>query len=265
MLQCKGELAQRQHIIRARRGCNGQGFLQKDHVREPPSKGPLPFICFASSSSSLILTKGLLQFIPQTRNKNGERPWHGFPSTGLLGLSCRLPFLAPSRQRQKWYQLCSEEAKRRAALPRARSFGHSGQAKSHSFARGSLSFQPQDSEEELSRGVPCGWPHEQLCCQVDSAPCQQSLSPAPTMRLERPLRAGPPRQGGRSGRSWMESERRAAGSSSRADSTTSPSGSLEEILGVEVEVGCVGGCFRWTPRIPGFPVWGERESEGTGH
>lgn len=130
-----------------------------------------------------------------------------------------------------------------------------------SFARGSLSFQlqvckthPQDPEEDPSKGVPCGWPREQLCCQVGSAPCQQSLSPAPARRLERPPREGPPRQGGRSGHSWMESKRRAAGSSSRPDSTTSPSGSLEEILGVEVEVGCVGGCFRWTPHIPGFPV-----------
>lgn len=209
MLPCKGELAQRQHIIRARR--TEEVATAKDFFRDPP---PKKFPCPSSSRAPALhlppprssWLRGLLQFIPHTRNKNGERPWHGFPSTGLLGLPwqpvapesqgcwvfpCWLHFLAPFRQRQKWHQLCPEGAKRRAALPRGRSFGSRGQVKSHSFARGSLSFQPQvckacpqDPEEEPSEGVPCGWPHEQLRCQAGSAPCQQSLSPAPARRRE---------------------------------------------------------------------------------
>lgn len=190
--------------------------------------------------------------------------------SGLLGFPMMAPLPCPIQAEAEVVPAVSKEAKRRAALPRGRSFGCSGQAKFHSFARESLSFQlqvckthPQDPEEEPSKGVPCGWPHEQLRFQVGSAPCQQSLSPAPARRLVRPPREGPPRQGGRSGHSWMESKRRAAGSSSRADSTTSPSGSLEEISGVEVEVGCAGGCFRWTPRIPGFPVGREGGAPAT--
>lgn len=89
-------------------------------------------------------------------------------------------------QRQKRHQLCPERAKRRAALPRGRCFGRSGQVKSCPFARGSLSFQPQvcqahpqDPGEEPSKGLPCGRQRERLRCQVGSAPRQQSLSPAP--------------------------------------------------------------------------------------